>query len=165
MRKNWLLIGITMLVAVLAVAAIACDDDDEDENGNGNGEPPATQEDGEETGVTGLTVVLDEMDGSGVTGIATISANNGGIAVVATVSGAEEGPHANHLHHGTCDPAGQGEIHITLEELVADANGDAAANTSNDEEALGHFETGHYFAVHVGDNETVGAVISCGEVS
>ena len=151
MRNNWLLIGIALLAAVLAVAAIACDDD-EDENGNGD-----------DTAATALAAVLDEVDGSGVTGAAAISANNGGIEVIATLSGAPEGAHANHLHHGACDDLGA--IHITLEELVADADGDADATTSDDEQPLSHFEEGHYLAAHEGGNDTVGAVISCGNVS
>ena len=156
MRKNWLLIGVGLLAAVLAVAAIACGDDDTT-TGDGNGG------DGDDTAVTELTATLEEVEGSGVTGNATITANNGGIGVVATLSGAPEGAHANHLHHGACDDFG--EVHITLEELVADADGAAAATTSDDEQPLSHFEEGHYLAVHVGDNDTVGDVITCGDVS
>ncbi len=36
MRKNWLIIGIAMLIAVFAMGAVACDDDD-DANGDGAG--------------------------------------------------------------------------------------------------------------------------------
>ena len=39
MRKHWLLIGIGLLAAVLAIGAIACGDDDGDgDNGDGNGD-------------------------------------------------------------------------------------------------------------------------------
>ena len=31
MRKNWLLIGIVLLIAAFSIGAVACDDDDEDE--------------------------------------------------------------------------------------------------------------------------------------
>jgi hypothetical protein len=38
MRKNWLLIGVGLLIAVLAIGAIACGDDDGDgDNGDGDG--------------------------------------------------------------------------------------------------------------------------------
>ncbi len=36
MRTKWLLIGVALLVAVLAIGAIACSDDDDDDGGNGN---------------------------------------------------------------------------------------------------------------------------------
>ncbi len=37
MRKNWLLIGVGLLVAVLAIGAIACGDDDDDGDNGDNG--------------------------------------------------------------------------------------------------------------------------------
>ena len=154
MRKNWLLVGVALLAAVLSVAAIACDDDGDGDGNTGTGD---------DTDAAELTAALEEVEGSGTTGKATIIANNGGIAVVVTLSGAPEGAHANHLHHGACDDFG--EVHITLEELVAAADGDALGTTSDDEQPLSHFEEGHYLAVHVGDNDTVGDVISCGNIS
>ena len=48
MKRNWLLIAVGLLVAVLAIAAVACGDDDD---GNGNGtEPPSN---GNGNGTTG----------------------------------------------------------------------------------------------------------------
>ena len=60
MRTKWLLIGVALLMAVLAIGAIACDDDDDD-NGNGNGDTPSatdTIDDGDASGST-LTDVQD----------------------------------------------------------------------------------------------------------
>ncbi len=154
MRKNWLLIGIGLVVAVLAVAAVACDDDDDDDDGGGDA--AAT-----------LTATLSEVDGNGVTGSATLTeADDGTTQVVVGMAGLD-GTHANHLHHGTCDA--QGEVHVTLEELQASADGDATATTTDFAEEdpdpeFSHFEAGHYVAVHEGGNDTVGAVISCGNV-
>ncbi|MCH8920397.1 MAG: hypothetical protein IIA23_06775 [Chloroflexi bacterium] len=155
MRKNWLLLGIGLVVAVLAVAAVACDDDDDDDNGGGDG-------------ATTLSATLSEVDGNGVTGSATLTEADGTTEVVVTMEGLPEGPHANHLHHGTCDA--QGEVHVTLEELQADADGDATATTSGfpsdpEDPGIDHFAAGHYAAVHEAGNDTVGAVISCGDVS
>ncbi len=148
MRKNGLLIAIGLLIAVLAVAAIACDDD--------------------EDGAAALTATLSEVEGNGVTGNATLTETDDGTTeVVVTMKGLPEGPHANHLHHGTCDE--QGEVHVTLEELQADADGDATATTTDfpqedPDPEFSHFEKGHYVAVHVAGNDTVGAVTSCGDV-
>ncbi|MCH8900855.1 MAG: hypothetical protein IIC88_00975, partial [Chloroflexi bacterium] len=70
---------------MVTIAAIACDDDDE--NG-GAGE---------------LTVTLSEMEGSGVTGTATLTEDDDGTTrVVVSMEGLPEGPHANHSHHVTC---------------------------------------------------------------
>ncbi len=152
MRKSWLLIGIGLLVAMLAVAAVACGDDDDDDGGGGDG--AAT-----------LSAILAEIEGNGVTGTATLTETDVGYTQVeVTMAGLPEGPHANHLHHGTCDA--QGEVHVTLTEVQASADGDATATTTDFPEedpdpAFSHFETGHYVAVHADD----GAVIGCGDVS
>ncbi len=148
MRTKWLLIGVGLLVGAVA---IACDDDDE--NGGDGG------------GAGELTATLSEMEGSGVTGIATLVP--GATQVVVSMEGLPEGPHANHIHHGTCDA--QGEVHVTLEELQAGADGGASTVTfdfaeEDPDPEFNHFAAGHYVAVHVGGNDTVGAVISCGNV-
>ena len=136
---------------MVAIAAAACDDDDE--NGGDGG------------GAGELTATLSEMEGSGVTGTATLVP--GATQVVVSIEGLPEGPHANHIHHVTCDA--QGEVHLTLEELQAGADGVAEATTTDFPEEdpdreLNYFTTGHYIAVHVGGNDTVGAVISCGNI-
>lgn len=111
---------------------------------------------------TELTAILSQQGGSGATGSATIIAKIGGTKVAVTMAGLPEGPHANHLHHGTCDV--QGAIHVTLGELIADADGNATQGTIDNEHILSQLETGHYLAVHEGGNDTIGAVISCGKV-
>ena len=151
MRTKWLLIGVGLLIGAVAIAAAACDDDDE--NGGDGG------------GAGELTATLSEMEGSGVTGTATLVP--GATQVVVSMEGLPEGPHANHIHHGTCDA--QGEVHVTLEELQAAADGGASAVTfdfaeEDPDPEFNHFAAGHYVAVHVGGNDTVGAVISCGNV-
>ncbi len=158
MRKNWLLIGVGLLVAVLAIGAIACDDDDDDDDGNGDGNGDV---------VTRLIATLAaEGDGSG-TGSATLTEVNGVAQIEVTMEGLIEGTHANHVHHGSC--AAQGEVHVTLQELVAGADGAASGTTLAEPPAvdpafgLDHFVAGHYIAVHeVGG--APGAVVSCGDV-
>ena len=148
MRTKWLLIGIGLLVGVVAIVAVACGDDDEN-GGGGAGE---------------LTATLSEMDGSGVTGTAILTEDvDGTTRVVVSMEGLSEGPHANHIHHVSCDA--QGEVHLTLEELQAGADGRAEATTTDFPEedpdrALNYFAAGHYIAVH----DTAGAVISCGNI-
>ena len=146
--RGGLALGVLLALAMLLIAA-ACGDDD----GGGAKE---------------LTATLSEMEGSGVTGTATLTEDDDGTTrVVVSMEGLPEGRHANHIHHVTCDA--QGDVHLTLEELQAGADGVAEATTTDfpEEEPdreLNYFEVGHYIAVHVGGNDTVGAVISCGNI-
>ena len=175
MRRNWLLLGIALLVALLTIGAVACSDDDDDDNGNGVepeatvviGEPEATDEvtDGDGDGDGGevllLVATILEVDGSGVSGEVQISPDVDGILVDVVVAGLAEGAHQNHLHHSeACPPDPGGDIHIALTDVEADANGDGIQTTSDDTAAIDHYATGHYYAVHADD----GAVIGCGTV-
>ena len=57
-----------------------------------------------------------------------------------------------------------GEIHIFLDDIVADSEGDGTQTTGDDEQPLSHFETGHFLAAHTEDSETIGAIVACGDV-
>ncbi|MCH7578583.1 MAG: hypothetical protein IH822_12490, partial [Chloroflexi bacterium] len=65
MRTKWLLLGIGLLTAILAVAAVACDDDDDDDGGGGDG-------------AGSLSATLSEVEGNGVTGSATLTETDDG---------------------------------------------------------------------------------------
>ena len=170
MRKNWLLIGVALLVAVLSVAAIACGDDDGDGDGNGDAVPPATEEpaapdDGAEDGAAEdgapIAVILSALGGSAVTGTATLAESETGTEVVVTiVTGLEEGTHVNHIHEGTCDAIG--DIGEPLESLEAGADGSAPATTTMTAAVLQHLlDEGHVIAVHALDPATI---VACGSI-
>ena len=56
MRKNWLLLGTALLIAVLAIGAVACgDDDDIDDEA-----PTATEEQMDDMGDDGATVIITD---------------------------------------------------------------------------------------------------------
>lgn len=62
MRKNWMLLGIALLVAVLAIGAVACSDDDDDDGDA----PTATEAADDEpiglpTGDTNTVIVTDSI--------------------------------------------------------------------------------------------------------
>lgn len=156
MKTKWLLIGVALLTAVLAIGAIACGDDDEEALEDILDE---LQDELDEIGIFQLTASLTGPEASGE---ADISLNGEGIRVSLSMEGLTEGAHANHLHEGTCTE--QGEIHITLDDIVADDSGDGLQTTANDEEPLDHFETDHYIAVHAEDSETIGEVVACGDI-
>ena len=63
MRRNWLLLGIGLLVAVLAIGAVACGDDDDDDNGDAI--PEATEMIDDENGdaIPEATDVPDDGNG------------------------------------------------------------------------------------------------------
>ncbi len=168
MRKNWLLIGVALLVTVLAVAAIACDDDDENGDGNGDTAPPATEDgaapdDGAEDGAAEddglIAVILSALGGSAVTGSATLAESDTGTDVVVTIdTGLEEGTHVNHIHEGTCDAIG--DIGEPLDSLEAGADGSAPATTTMTGAELQHLlDEGHVVAVHALDPATI---VACG---
>ena len=163
MRRSWLLIGIALLAAVFAIGAVACGDDDDngDDADNIDDIIDDVIDDLDDDLVLLLTATVAEADGSGVAGAVDLSVEGDGITVSVVLTGLPEGARANHLHHGdTCPPDPGGDIHITLDDVVADAAGAGIQTTSNDDEPLVHFETGHYYAVHSDD----GAVIGCGAV-
>ncbi len=152
MRTKWLLIGVALLTAILALGAVACGDDDEDALED------ILEEIEDELADIGVFQLVASLTGPEASGEADISPNGEGILVSIIMEGLTEGEHANHLHHGSC--AEQGEVHIPLDNIVADESGDGSQTTSNDEESIDHFAEGHYLAVHAED----GAVISCGDV-
>ncbi len=156
MKTKWLLLGVALFTAVLAIGAIACSDDDDDELED------ILDEIQDELDDLGVLQLVASLTGPEASGEATISPNGEGILVSLDMAGLTEGAHANHLHHGTCDDLG--EIHIFLDDLVADDSGDGSQTTSSDEQPIDHFESGHYLAVHAEDSETIGAVIACGDV-
>ncbi|MCH8948925.1 MAG: hypothetical protein IIB87_00930 [Chloroflexi bacterium] len=154
MRSKWLLGAIGLLIAVLAIGAIACGDDEK----TAEEIVDDILDELDDLGVLFLTASLTEVDGSGASGEANLSVNGEGILVSLAMQGLSEGAHANHLHDGGCDDLG--EIHITLDNIVADDAGDGIQTTGTDEPPLSHFETGHALAVHAED----GAIVACGDV-
>ena len=156
MRKNWLLIGIGLLVGVLAIAAIGCGDDDGPRPSPPSPTPSSDGGDDDDGGdATTLTAALTEVDGSGVTGTATLTEFGDEATQVMVEMAGLSGSHANHLHHGTCDA--QGRVDVPLIELQA------PKGTTHTTLGLAHFEAGHYVAVHEAGGAP-GPVISCGNV-
>ena len=178
MRKIWLLLGVALLGAMLALGAVACGDDDDDDGEEPTStaeievptEPEATQPASEtpEASAEIAPITMNEVDGSGVSGSATMTETaTGGTDVEVTIDGSlEEGSHQSHLHHGNCsDPTG--EIHTTLTSVEAGADGSGSASTTvetaddPDNPPFSHWlAREHYVAVHALD----GAVVSCGDV-
>jgi len=161
--RRWLWLIAPLLVVTLASLTIACDDEEEVAPA---GETPVA---GESPAAEAGRLVADiqpAFDGSTASGTAVLTETaDGTTEVEVEMTGLPEGAHANHLHHGTCPPDTQGEIHVTLEVLEAGADGTASATTTDFQETdpdpeFSHFAQGHYVAVHAGGGEVIG----CGDV-
>ena len=161
MRKNWLLIGVGLLVAVLAIGAIACGDDDDNGNGDGNGDDIGDIGDGNGNGNGELLRLSVTLTGPDASGTAELTVSGEGIQVTLSMAGLQDGVHASHIHDGTCDDIGG--IDISLTGIVGDEAGEGSQIDNNTENPLSHYETGHSRAVHEADGSR-GTIISCGEV-
>ncbi len=166
MRMKWLLIGAVLAAAIVAIGVGACGDDEGDGDGGATEAPrattrattPATRAAGTDGPAALLVAIVAGVEDDKIVGTVVIGEGGDGVEVVVDLIGLPEGAHANHLHHGTCED--QGEVHVTLTELDADADGFASGETTFDDPSLEHFATGHYYAVH----DDAGAVIGCGNI-
>ncbi len=106
-----------------------------------------------------ITITLNDMGGSGVTGTATLTDMGTTTDVDVTIDGGlTPGTHMNHIHTGTC--AAQGPILENLENLEAAADGSVPSTSTVIAKPLSDFDDGnHYVAAHATD----GTVVACGD--
>lgn len=83
----------------------------------------------------GISLDLDEINGSGITGSAELTSTTEDLSVtevLVDVGGLDpNGTHINHIHDGTgCAQGDYAGVVATLTELQADANGSASATTT-----------------------------------
>ena len=109
-----------------------------------------------------LSVSMNAVSGSGVSGTASITDLAGDVSrVTITLQGMTPGSsHAGHVHRGSC--ANQGAIDFGLEPVVADAQGNGSATASNVPDGL--LTSGFYLQYHVALNPP-GAPIACGDIT
>lgn len=111
----------------------------------------------------GNKVSLQQVGGSGVTGEATISAQGEGTMVMVTLMNAPQGPHAGHIHQGTC--ANLGEVVAPLETItVPTANGTAMGHSTVSMGVPAIMDGRHIIAYHENAGDTPGAPIVCGSI-
>ncbi|MGH2561303.1 MAG: DUF4331 domain-containing protein [Thermomicrobiales bacterium] len=110
-----------------------------------------------ETSAEGITVELAELNGSGVSGTATLTDGDEGTSVVIQATGAT-GNHPAHIHEGTCDDLDPNPA-FPLTDI--DASG---SSTSVVPVALADL-TGGDFAINVHlSQEQIGVYVMCGAI-
>ena len=114
-----------------------------------------------------LSVTLDSLDDSGITGSATLTSSADGSETEVAMNGAglaADTTHVNHIHDGS--GCGEGEyagVVVTLSVLEADANGDATASTTVTADMLPFEEItdgAHVLIIH----DAGGAPAACGVI-
>src|SRR5438093_666542 len=113
----------------------------------------------------GISVTMQAVGGSGVTGTAVVTKGSGSFTVKLTLTGMKaSSQHANHIHKGSCAKAGP--IDKSLQTISADASGAGTATTT----VPGDFAIpaeGWYVNVHSGPDITQpgqGAPVACGDI-
>ncbi|MGE5619461.1 MAG: hypothetical protein ACM3US_09400 [Sphingomonadaceae bacterium] len=110
-----------------------------------------------------VTVAINPVGGSGVSGTATLTGMDGTTQVALNVSGFQPNTsHATHFHVGTC--ANPGSIVIDLPTLTADANGNASATATVNASLASLMDGNHLVQTHVTSGANFGAGIACGDV-
>jgi len=117
----------------------------------------AAQDDGSDGSVT---VVMDEFDGSGISGTATLTDSPDGVVVDISLEGNIVGSHPAHFHEGTCD---------TMDPLVpvyplADVDADGKSVTTVPDVTLADV-TAVPFVINVHDSlAELPVIVSCGNI-
>lgn len=168
MRTRWLLIGVGLLTAVLAIGAVACDDDED-----GDEVPTATVVEGEMTPVdaepTTPTITLEEVGGSGIAGTATLTALGNDIEVELDVTGLQEGnTYISGAYDSTsvnCTGGLLGSFSGSFGEAASGMIYTVPGTTVSDGDTV---SVSRVFSVSVRDitetGEAPGTVVACGEV-
>jgi hypothetical protein len=135
--RNGFVRGFAVVLVVLGLAALVS-------------APVAAQEES-------VTINLDELNGSGVSGTATMTADGDSTTVSIEVSGAT-GDHPAHIHQGTCD-----NLNPNPEYPLENVNADGLSETTVDV-PLQDLLDGE-FAVNLHQSTTnLGVYIACGNV-
>ena len=114
-----------------------------------------------------IPFTMKAVNNSGVSGDGTITKMSSKFIVAVRLKGlATSSSHMSHIHKGSC-AAGSGDVAVTLENVVADGNGDGKATTTISHPFVVP-STGWYVNVHVGPDFTKAEYvegIACGDLT
>lgn len=112
MKRFWISLVAAGLLAIAAIAPVSADEHS-------------------------ITIDLDEVDGSGVSGTATLTEEDGQTTVEIELDGTpEDGVHPVHIHAGTCDDLG--DVVFPLEDVVEGSSSSTIDATLGDIMAAEH---------------------------
>ena len=104
-----------------------------------------------------LTVPLNELGGSGLSGEATLTETADGTDVSLMVNG-PAGDNPVHVHYGTCDNLG--EVAVALTNIDANGNSDTVVPLTIDE------LTGAQYAINAHESaENIANYVACGDIT
>jgi hypothetical protein len=133
MKRFWISLVAAGLLAVAAIAPVAAQDDE-------------------------LTIDLEEINGSGVSGTATLTGEDGTTMVDIQLEGTPEGGvHPVHIHAGTCDDLG--DVVFPLED-VEEGMSQSTVEASLDE----ILAADHAINVHLSVDE-MDVYVACGDIA
>lgn len=133
MKRFWISIVAAGLIAMAAIAPVAADEHE-------------------------VTVDLSEVDGSGVSGTATLTEEDGQTMVDISLDGTPEGGvHPVHIHAGTCDDLG--DVVFPLED-VEEGMSSSTVDASIDDIMAAQ----HSINVHLSADE-ISVYVACGEIA
>ena len=149
-RRLWAL-------ALLAPLA-ACGGDEAPAPAMETAPPPATEAPPPPTEMMHATVVLDEVNSSGVSGEAMAMHSDDAVVVILDLDGlTDEGEYAAHIHIGSC--AEGGPVAVSLNPVLGLADGTGTSTTTLEADELAEGDP-HFIMVH-GEG---GTPIVCGDL-
>lgn len=161
--------GLALAVALLSACAEEADDTDALEMDAQSADTLAPAGAGDMMGdeaMAGMqtTVMLNELEGSGVAGEAMISqgtsAGQTSVRVTLNVTGNGSGVHQGHIHQGTC--ADIGGVAFPLEPVTT-SGGTGTATATVDADLMSIMDGGHVVVYHQADQQP-GSPAVCGEI-
>ncbi len=123
--KLWALAGLPVLLA-----ACAGDDADMDDTAEvmTDAAVPVAEAPMADMGMMAGMVTMQALDGSGVSGEATITPEGADTQVMVRLTGLTEGEHPGHIHSGTCDAVGG--VVQPLQPITVGADGTGTMTTT-----------------------------------
>lgn len=123
----------------------------------------ATPSGAEHMALGGNKISLQQVGGSGVSGEATLSAQGESTMVMVTLTNVPQGPHAGHIHSGTCESPGP--VVAPLQEIsVAQANGTGSSHSTVPVSMANVMNGQHIVQYHQQGGDNPGPGIVCGSI-
>lgn len=140
------------------VAGAPADEGAEDEEATAEDEE-ATAEDEEAAEAPSLEIALDELDGSGISGTATLVTDEDGNTTVTLAVDGATGGHPAHIHEGTCDA-----LEPNPQYPLNDVDEDGASETTVEGVTLDDLTASpHAINLHLSLDE-IGVYVACGNI-